>query len=611
MNLLPGVRQLTYTPQPFSVPTTWVVQSNPLSKAATDELKRYAKIQLATTMAHLRFTLNANLSKEAYVLTIDPSGVSVEHATPNGAFYAVKTLKQLLIQYPTRLPGCIINDEPELAVRGYLLDISRNKIPTLATLMGIVDLLADLKYNHFELYVEGFSFKYPGFDALYGPHDTPLTLNEFMRLQRYCAARMIDLVPNHNGLGHMSAWLALPAYKDLAVMEEGMYMWGAHRAPSTVNPLDPRSLNLVKAYTAPVLKASKSHFFHLNLDEPYELGHGKTEAKAKEVGVGRIYLDYLNELVGHVRAHKKTALVWGDILNQYPELLPELPKELIFVDWGYDADYPFESSLKRLAQHKVRFMAAPGTSTWNSLTGRTTDMIENIANACAAVKHHGGEGVLLTDWGDAGHPQPFAVSWLPLALCAQQSWSTREGALHNATAYLNTILLQDSSTMIGALLADVGRYDRYQRTPKPNATDLMTIFYQATGQTASFAEHLKNHRFGEPEINAMMLREIKDWRLRLKAVKAKNALQRPQLKALGETIDLFETLILSYRALHQDTPSLLRRRTLKKVNTEWPLRIRRFRMHWLRANRISGLDDTVRTFERIAAHLTAIADTDE
>ena len=610
MNLLPGVKHLIYTPQPFAVPTTWVVQVNPLSKAATDELKRIVKLHVATTMAHLRFTLNAGLGKEAYILTIDPSGVAIEHATPNGAFYAIKTLKQLLIQYPTRLPGCIITDEPELAVRGYLLDISRNKIPTMTTLMGIADLLADLKYNHFELYVEGFSFKYPGFDALYGPRDTPLTLNEFMRLQRYCAARMIDLVPNHNGLGHMSAWLALPAYKDLAVMEEGMYMWGAHRAPSTVNPLDPRSLNLVKAYTTPILKSSKSHFFHLNLDEPYELGHGKTEAKAKTVGVGRIYLEYLTALVAHVKAHKKTALVWGDILNQYPELLPELPSELIFVDWGYDADYPFDASLKRLSEHHVRFMAAPGTSTWNALTGRTGDMVENIANACAAVKRYGGEGVLLTDWGDAGHPQPFAVTWLPLALCAQQSWSAREGALHNATAYLNTILIQDSSSMIGALLADLGRYDRYQRTPKHNATDLMTIFYQASGPTVAFSEHLKNHRFGEPEINALILREIKDWRYRHKAVKVKNVAQRPQLKALGDTIDLLETLFLSYRALHQDTPSRFRRRTLKKLNSEWPIRIRRFRSHWLRFNRISGLDDTVAMFERIRVHLNTIADAD-
>ena len=100
MNLLPGVKQLTYNPQPFAVPATWVVQTNPWSKAAADELKRIVKIQLASSMAHLRFTINEQLGKEAYTLTIDPSGVSIEHATPNGAFYAIKTLKQLLIQYP-------------------------------------------------------------------------------------------------------------------------------------------------------------------------------------------------------------------------------------------------------------------------------------------------------------------------------------------------------------------------------------------------------------------------------------------------------------------------------------------------------------------------------
>jgi hypothetical protein len=465
-----------------------------------------------------------------------------------------------------------------------------------------------MKYNHFELYVEGFAFKYPGFDALYSQFDTPLTLNEFLRLQRYCAARMIDLVPNHNGLGHMSAWLAFPAYKDLAVVEEGMYMWGAHRAPSTINPLDPRSLNLVKAYTTPVLKKSKSAFFHLNLDEPYELGYGKTKAKADEIGVGRIYLDYLKALVAHVRTHKKTALVWGDILNQYPQLLPELPEDLIFVDWGYDAAYPFESSLKRLAEHKVRFMAAPGTSSWNSLTGRTTDMVENIANACIAVKHYGGEGVLLTDWGDAGHIQPFAVSLLPLALCAQHAWSTDEGALYTTIDYLNTVLIQDSSDLFGSLMVDLGRYDRYQRANRHNSTELMSMLYQANNPYAKFTEHLKNHRFGETVVNGLMLREIKDFKVRLKAIKVHNSKMKAHVKSVLETVKLLEILLLCYRALHQDTPSRLRRKLVEKINKEWPVRIKRFRAVWLRFNRISQLDETVTAFENIAQHFRELAD---
>ena len=39
-------------------------------------------------------------------------------------------------------------------VRGYMLDVSRDKVPTLATLKRIVDLLERFGYNQFQLYTE-------------------------------------------------------------------------------------------------------------------------------------------------------------------------------------------------------------------------------------------------------------------------------------------------------------------------------------------------------------------------------------------------------------------------------------------------------------------------
>ena len=38
------------------------------------------------------------------------------------------------------------------AVRSYMLDISRDKVPTLGTLKQLVDILARFDYNQFQLY---------------------------------------------------------------------------------------------------------------------------------------------------------------------------------------------------------------------------------------------------------------------------------------------------------------------------------------------------------------------------------------------------------------------------------------------------------------------------
>ena len=43
---------------------------------------------------------------------------------------------------------------PVLPVRGYMLDISRDKVPTMETLFALVDSLAALRYNQLQFYTE-------------------------------------------------------------------------------------------------------------------------------------------------------------------------------------------------------------------------------------------------------------------------------------------------------------------------------------------------------------------------------------------------------------------------------------------------------------------------
>lgn len=44
----------------------------------------------------------------------------------------------------------------------------------------------------------------------------------------------------------MSDWLAQDEYKKLAECEDGFDIWGSHRAPSTLDPTNEESVNLVK-----------------------------------------------------------------------------------------------------------------------------------------------------------------------------------------------------------------------------------------------------------------------------------------------------------------------------------------------------------------------------
>ena len=35
-------------------------------------------------------------------------------------------------------------------------------------------------------------------------------------------------------------------------------------------------------------------------------------------------------------------MLWGDVLIKHKEALKDVPKDVIFIDWGYDKNYPFQ-----------------------------------------------------------------------------------------------------------------------------------------------------------------------------------------------------------------------------------------------------------------------------
>jgi hypothetical protein len=91
---------------------------------------------------------------EAYELLITPDGVIIRSPSPRGAWNATLTLIQIVEQAGPSLPCLRIADAPDFPNRGVLLDVTRDKVPTLDTLFELVDLLASWKINEIQLYTE-------------------------------------------------------------------------------------------------------------------------------------------------------------------------------------------------------------------------------------------------------------------------------------------------------------------------------------------------------------------------------------------------------------------------------------------------------------------------
>ena len=419
-------------------------------------------------IANISFTKKEGLASEGYVLAIQPSGIHIDYSSPVGAYYAVVTLHHLKKQFPGTINCLTIKDEPDMSVRGLMYDISRDKVPQLYTLKEMVDMLSLLKYNHLELYVEGFSFGYPSFKELWEGKETPITPEEIRELDAYCKERFIDLVPNQNSLGHMQAWLETPTYEHLAECPDGYELMPMRKVKTTLDPSNEESIQLVEQMMADILPHFSSNIFNANLDEPFELGHCNNADLAAEVGVGQIYLDHVLKVYDLAKANGKEFWMWGDIIGKHPELLDQMPKDITVLEWGYETEHPFDKNTSRIKEQGLEFIVCPGTSSWMTLTGRTDNMLGNIENAVVSGIKNGAKGMLLTDWGDMGHWQYLPVSYPGFAYAGAISWNSGTSKSLNLERYLNTYVFEGSNQDLADIVMDMGRSYHYEERHLPN-----------------------------------------------------------------------------------------------------------------------------------------------
>lgn len=360
-----------------------------------------------------------------YALSIRPDGIRLRAVSHAGLRYGVITLMQLLSGGNPRIAAMDIEDWPDFAVRGVMLDISRDKVPKPAELFRIIDQLADWKINQLQLYIEH-TFAYRGHRRVWRD-SSPLTATEVRRIDRYCRERGIELVPNQNSFGHMERWLKHEPYRRLAETDKPWRSpWGTMRDyASTLCPLAPGSLRLVSDLYRQLLPNFSSRLFNVGCDETFELGQGRSQTACEKLGTGRVYLDYLLKVHRLVKRHRRRMMFWADIILKYPKLIGRLPKDAVALIWGYEADHPFGRECRRVAGTGLDFYVCPGTSSWCSFSGRTTNARENLLKAAVAGARYGATGYLITDWGDFGHRQYAPVSDGPMLFGAAVAWCAK------------------------------------------------------------------------------------------------------------------------------------------------------------------------------------------
>ena len=123
------------------------------------------------------------------------------------------------------------------------------------------------------------------------------------------------------------------------------------------------------------------------------------------VGKSRLYIDYVRTLCEMVLKLGKRPVLWADIALKYPEAIPLLPKEAIFVDWCYSPRlHLFDESHNKLLASGCEIWGAPALRSHpdNFFLTDWEGHFNNLRAFIPQARQRGYKGMIMTSWSTSG-----------------------------------------------------------------------------------------------------------------------------------------------------------------------------------------------------------------
>ncbi len=380
---------------------------------------------------------------EGFRIFVREEGAMIHASTPAGTYYAAQTLAELIEFHGRRVPCCRIEDAPDLRRRGFYLDCSRGKVPTVDTVKQLVRRLARWKINELQLYVENV-FTFARHPAI-GEGFSPFSPEDILEMEAHCKRHHVKFVPSLTSLGHFEKILMLDEYKDLGELEGFQDLPGG----TTISPADPRSISLVGDMFDEFLPLFAADDFNACGDEPWELGQGRSKATAEKEGTGKVYLDFILKLYDLSQSHGKRLNMWGDVVLKHPEIIGDLPSDMVLLNRDYQAGGPMMFQTDKFAQAGLPLVCCPGTNSWQSHGTRLDQALQDIDQFAGTAIEYSAEGFLNTDWGDSGHRNLQGVSLLAAAFGGAHGWNHGHASKRSREDFVRSFCLHTFGDLDG------------------------------------------------------------------------------------------------------------------------------------------------------------------
>ncbi len=282
---------------------------------------------------------------EAYRLTVNRGGITIEGATEEGVFRGIQTLRKAIGTdggEQIDLPYVTINDEPRFSYRGVHFDTARHYFP-VDFIKTYLDIMALHGCNQFHWHLtedQGWRFEVKSMPELAKkgsvrqktvvgrnsgiydgqPYGGYYTQQECREIVAYAAKRFINVIPEIDLPGHMLG--ALHVYPELGCTG-GPYevwpIWGV--SEDVLCAGNPKTLDFLKKVYDELCDVFPSKYIHIGGDESPRVrwkNCPKCQAKMKELGLTKEaeLQTYINkEMDKHLAAKGRTLIGWDETLE--------------------------------------------------------------------------------------------------------------------------------------------------------------------------------------------------------------------------------------------------------------------------------------------------------
>ena len=369
----------------------------------------------AAGKTNVQFIADNSMDTSTYRIEITGKGINIRANTPSSAFYAAQSIRQMIWNATSgkktetfNLAQMTINDKPEYAWRGFHMDVARHFF-TKEYILKMIDWLAYYKINKLHLHLsddQGWRVQLDQFplltevgawrtfnkydsvcinlaktdanyetdkrfiktvngQTLYGGFYTKQDLREIIA---YAAANYIDVIPEIDMPGHMSA--AIRAYPQLSCVDSAG--WGTEFSFPICPCNDPVMDFSFKVWDE-IADLFPSKVVHIGCDE-VEKGTWASspacQAFMKQHGMtdlNEIQNYFVKKIQEHLQAKGKTVIAWDDVIDgkvnnkitmmfwrdwvaDSPQRCAENGNPIIITDWScfYLSSSPSDEKLKKL-----------------------------------------------------------------------------------------------------------------------------------------------------------------------------------------------------------------------------------------------------------------------